>query len=328
MIGSLHARAYHANPHTDLVFVVDADEPRARRLAPELGAYAEADLETALARHRPDVVSIAVPEGQRHDPAVTASRFGAHVLLEKPLAPTLEGADRLIDAVGSSGVTSMVNLILRFEPRYARVREAARAGRFGDLCTVFARRRGTALGAETYGPWTDLLISTAIHDLDAMQWIVGAPITRVYAEGLSKRCAAWGHEDAVVATLRFADGGLGTLETSWVLPPTSPEPLSAALHLVGTGGGAWIDGSNHGLTMLDAEGVELPDLVHWPVADGDVGGALRASLDHFVECVRLGTTPRVGLAEARCAQEVVTAMKRSIRTGQPVELPLEQESGL
>lgn len=324
MIGSLHARAYQANPHTELVVVVDVNERRVEEVATELGVEGITDWEQAFARHRPDVVSVAVPEQHRYEPAVAAAQSGAHLLLEKPLAPTLEETDRLITAVQATGVTTMVNFILRADPRYLRVRHAVQDGRLGDLCTVFTRRRGTTRGAETYGLWTGLLISTAIHDLDAMRWILDTPIQRVYAEEIVGRGAAREGEDAVLATLRFANGAIGALETSWVLPPSAPEPLSAAFHLVGTGGGAWIDGSNHGPTMLDANGVEFPDLAHWPLDRREVGGALRASLDYFVDCLRTGVTPTMTLAEARTAQEVVAAIKASIRTRQPVTLPLQQ----
>ncbi|MFA9444490.1 Gfo/Idh/MocA family protein [Egicoccus sp. AB-alg6-2] len=319
MIGSLHARVYADHPSTDLVGVVDADLARAENVASDLGTRAYRDLDGLLEKANLDILSVAVPEQHRTYPAVAAAAQGVHLLLEKPLAPTLEEVDELLDALEPAGVTTMVNFILRSDPRYLQVREAAQAGAFGELRTLTARRTGTAAGAEVYGPWTDLLISTAIHDLDIMTWVAGAPVSRVYAEAVAGRCAEWGHEDAVLATLRFANGVIGAVETSWVLP-TSPAPLSSGLRVVGTAGGATIEGNDHGLALLDGDGLHLPDLANWPMGRSGVEGSLRASIDHFIACVRTGADPVMDLQGARAAQVVVAAIKESINAGTPVTI--------
>jgi predicted dehydrogenase len=319
MIGTLHARVYADHPWTDLVGVVDVDAARASEVAADLASTPYGDVEELLDEAELDVLSVAVPEQHRHAPAVAAAARGVHLLLEKPLAPSLAEVDDLVHALEPSGVTTMVNFILRSDPRYRQVRDAARAGAFGEIRTLTARRVGTAAGAELYGPWTDLLISTAIHDLDVMSWIADAPVTRVYAESVAGRCAEWGHEDAVLATLRFANGAIGSMETSWVLP-NSPAPLSSGLRVTGSGGGATIEGNDHGLALLDGDGLRLPDLANWPMGRAGVEGSLRASIDHFIECVRTGQQPVMGLDGARAAQAVISGLKDSIRTGGPVNL--------
>lgn len=327
MIGSLHARTYREHPRAELVGVFDRDEARARLVAAECETRWYPNVDALLARERPDMVSIATPEHERHAPAVACARAGAHLLLEKPLAPTLASADALIAALRPFDVTIMVNFLLRSDPRYLRAKAAIRDGVVGEPCTLFARRRGTALGAEIYGPWTDLLMSTAIHDLDAMAWLTDSRVQRVHAEGVVKRCAEWGHEDAVAAVLRFTNGAIGLLETSWVLPSSAPAPVDASLQVVGTGGAIFIEGSNHGMAILDRDSYRLPDLAHWPVGRSGVEGDLRASIDHFIDCVVTGSDPVMGLDGARDAQEIVAACKASLRTGMPVELPYQEPSG-
>jgi predicted dehydrogenase len=325
MIGSLHARVYGDHPSTELVGVADTDVTRAKEVAAELGSTPYGDVEELLEDAGLDLLSVAVPEQHRHAPAVAAATRGIHLLLEKPLAPTLDEVDELIRALEPTGITTMVNFLLRSDPRYVQVRDAARAGAFGELRTLTARRTGTAAGAEVYGPWTDLLISTAIHDLDIMTWIAGAPVTRVHAEAVAGRCAEWGHEDAVLATLRFDNGVIGAMETSWVLP-ASPAPLTSGLRVVGTGGGATIEGNDHGLAILDDDGLHLPDLANWPMGRAGVAGSLRASIDHFIRCVQTGSEPVIGLDGARAAQAVVSALKESIRTEQPVAVDVATRS--
>lgn len=315
-MGELHARVYADSPRTTLVGVTDHDADRARAVAERLSTTAYRDVEELLRVSAPDVVTVAVPETQRFDPAVAAAEAGASLLLEKPLAPDLAQADRLVAALSAHpGLTVMVNFPLQSESRYLRVADDARRGRFGALCSLSARRRGVRAAAERYGPWTDLVVSTAIHDIDAMTWIAGAPVQRVYAEGVSRRCAEWGHEDAVVATMRFADGCVGQLEASWVLPDTVPTPLASALHVLGDGGMAVIEGTDHGLEIVDGRGLERPDMTHWPVGPRGVEGPLRDGVEHFVDCVLDGAQPRVGLREARAAQAVTEALRRSLRDG-------------
>ncbi|MFN8592752.1 MAG: Gfo/Idh/MocA family oxidoreductase [Thermomicrobiales bacterium] len=325
MIGSLHARVYAEDARTTLVAVVDPDADRARRVAEPLGAAWYTDTATMLARDTPELVSIATREQDRFAPAVACATAGAHLLLEKPLAPTLGEAKQLAAAVAATGVRTTVNFTLRSDPRYQRVKAAVDDGTIGTPRTFFARRRGTGAGLENYAPWTDLLISTAIHDIDAMIWIIGSPVERVYAEAVAGKSAAWGKEDAVMALLRFANGAIGSLETSWILPPTVPAPLDAVLDIVGTEGGAVITGANHGLEIVDHAGYHRPDLTHWPVGPRGVFGDLQTAIAGFVTDLLRGAPAAVSLEDALAAQEVVAAMKASFRSGHPVTLPFAGE---
>lgn len=325
LIGSLHARVYREHPRTTLVAVADTDAARAQVVGDELGATAYGDWRALLEREDVDIVSVATPESARSVPAAACARAGKHLLLEKPLAPTLAESRQLVDDVRDAGVVATVNFILRSDPRYLRARQAVADGSLGEPCTIFARRRGTSLGAEAYGPWTGLLISTAIHDLDAMAWIVGAPVERLHAEAVVKRCAQWGTQDGVVAVLRFANGAVGSLETSWILPPTVPAALDASLHLVGTRGGIFIDGANHGLAVATETGFSLPDLTHWPLGRTGVEGDLAAAVDAFVRSVADGESLPITLEEGLYAHELVAAVEDSLRSGQPILLPTRTE---
>ncbi|MDE0169584.1 MAG: Gfo/Idh/MocA family oxidoreductase [bacterium] len=319
-IGSLHARIYQEHPLAELVGVVDVDEGKARAVAEPLGVPWFTEVSDLLGSCEFTAASVAVPEHYRHGVAVPLAQAGKHLLLEKPLAPSLAETDRLIADIEETGVIAMVNFILRFDPRYSEAYQAASSGRLGDIHTIFVRRRGSWLGAEIYGVWTDLLISTGIHDLDVMAWLAGSPVVRVYAETISRRSAAHGHDDAAMVLVRFENGIIGSLETSWVLPPSIPAPLDASLQVVGTEGGVFVDGSNHGLTMVDADRMTLPDLAHWPVTRGRVSGDLAASLDHFIRSVREETQPEMTLGAARLAHAIVDAAKRSAGANRPVPL--------
>jgi predicted dehydrogenase len=319
-IGSLHSSIYANDPRTKLVGVMDASADRANQVASQLGTNAYSDADDLLASEELDIVSIATPESFRLDMTRKCIAAGAHLLLEKPLAPTLDEARELVRIVKESGLKSTVNFILRSDPRYVHAKQGVVNGNVGELCTLFGRRRGTAAGAAMLGEWTDLLISTAIHDLDAMIWMADSKVERVHAEGVMKQCAKWGHHDAVLAVLRFRNGVIGSLETSWVLPSTVPAPLDASLQVVGTGGGVFIDGSNHGLSVVDEQSYRLPDMTHWPTGQTGVFGDLKFSVDRFLRHVIDGEDPPMQLDDALYAEEIVAAVKKSMELGAPVHL--------
>ncbi|MXZ06514.1 MAG: Gfo/Idh/MocA family oxidoreductase [Acidimicrobiia bacterium] len=324
MIGSLHARIYAEHPLATLVGVVDADPDTAREVGSHLGVPWFTEVSDLLESCDLEAASVAVSEHHRYPIAMQLARAGKHLLLEKPLAPSLSDADRLIADLKATDVLTMVNFILRFDPRYSEAKQAISSGRTGEVHTIFVRRRGSSLGADIYGVWTDLLISTGIHDLDVMAWLADSPVVRVYAESISRRSARYGHDDAVMVLVRFENGVIGSLETSWVLPPTVPALLDASLHVVGTGGGVFVDGSNQGLAVADTEGFSHPDLTHWPVSRNRVRGDLADSLDHFIRSVLKGRPPAVTLDMARNAQAMVDAALRSARLHEPVTLTPEK----
>ena len=237
-IGSLHARIYSEHPFAELVGIVDANRDTARAVAAPLRVPWFTEVADLLDSCDFAAASVSVPEHHRYRIAMPLARAGKHLLLEKPLAPTLAETDRLVSDMESAGVLAMVNFILRFDVRYVEAKEAVSSGRLGDVHTIFARRRASSATAETYGVWTDLLIAAGIHDLDIMAWLADSPVTRVYAETISRRSARYGHDDAAMVLVRFDNGIIGSLETSWVLPSSFPAPLDASLQVVGAARGA------------------------------------------------------------------------------------------
>ena len=321
MIGEHHARIYNANPRCELVAVCDTNADRVGAVATSLGCRSYTCHETLFDCEQLDAVSIATPETVRLAPAVAAAEHQLAILLEKPLGRTLPEVDTLMEAMSEANASPAVNFILHADPRFDRMKQIVADGGIGRLVSCFARRRGTRMGIEVYAPWTDLLSSTLIHDIEMVLAVNDAPAERVYAEAVVRECASYGCHDAVVATLRFTNGAIALFETSWVLPPAHPEPLDPAFHVVGDGGLIVIEGASQGMQVLQQSNYSLPDVSHWPtLSDGRVGGALARSLDSFVQATIDGKQHLVGLEEARRAEAVVAAMKKSVEVERPVTL--------
>lgn len=152
--GALHAAKLHALPGVRVCAIVDPHRPRARRLAQALGARALADVSGV---REATAATIAVPHAALVDTARRALRSGLHVLVEKPLAQTVEDAQRLVSIAESQGRMLKVGFLERFNPAIAGWRPST---------FLIARRVGPQ-------PAADLTLDWLVHDLDLAHWLLG-----------------------------------------------------------------------------------------------------------------------------------------------------------
>lgn len=318
--GKLHAQFYKEYPLTELVGVVNKTESRGKEVADIYGVPWYQYPEQLLENEEFDVISICTREENHKELGILFAKAGKKILMEKPLAPSIEEAMELVQEIEKENAFMAVNYILRRDPRFMEVKKKSDNGSFGDHISYFARRRGSFEGAKYYGPWTDILISTAIHDIDLMSWYNGSKPVRVFGESITHKCSEIGVEDAVFATIKFENGTIGCVEASWVLPNTLPMPLDCSFSLIGTKGGATVDGANNGLTICDEQSYSFPDLTHWPVLPTGLSGNLYAAMKDFITSIIEEKEPFMTGRESLNSLELVFAIKESLRTNMPVNL--------
>jgi len=321
MFGALQAQVYAESPLAELKAVVSRTPDRARQIAERFDTRWYTDYHDMLEREKDlQCVSVVNRDADHKDAAIACAEAGKDIFLEKPIAPSVEEADQIIAAVEKAGVRVMVNFALHFNPVYRAAYERIQAGEIGDVCTMFARRNGTVVGASHYGQWSDILISTGIHELEAMTWYANSPVTQVYGESAKRLSPDLLGDDAYFALLRFESGAIGSLESSWLLPPTEPAGLNSRFDIVGTKGCVYIGNVNHPLFVCTEERNYHPDTSYWPVLHGRAVGDLRESMHHFLTCMLEDREPIVGLKEGRLAVHLVRAIQSSCRQGLPVKL--------
>jgi UDP-N-acetylglucosamine 3-dehydrogenase len=320
MMGERHAQVWADLHTTRLVSVYDIVQERADELAADLGCVAAGSLEEAINADSVDLVSVCTDDQAHLEACTAAAEAGKHVLVEKPLATTLEDCDTIIGACKNAGVKLMVGHICRFDPHYTACRNAVAAGEVGEIIQVFARRNNITASGRRIGPRTSVAFFLGVHDIDLMCWITGARVVRVYAESVSKVLADIPAEDSIMTLLRFDNGAIGCLETCWVVPEGSPNTLDARLEVVGSEGRVAARLGGEALEQHSQDRGQRPDIVYWPQMHGRGEGALRRQLEHFAECVLLDQDPVITPQDARRAVEVAVAIHVSLDTGQPVEL--------
>ena len=213
-MGAMHVRVLHGLEGVESVVLVEPVSGRRERLLrthPRLSAHA--DLGSALAAERLDAACVAVPASAAPEVAAEVIDAGLPLLLEKPMAPTLEAARAIADRAREAGVLLSVGYVERFNPAVQALKAELERNTGGEVLHVHARRLSPFPQREGLA---GVAIDLATHDLDVARFLIGSPPVRVFAE-TSDLGASLG-EDLLCASVRYANGVTGLLEANWHTP--------------------------------------------------------------------------------------------------------------
>lgn len=329
-----HAQSIAQLDSTELAAVADIKPARAENFAKEHGGTAYADYRALLDRPDVEAVSICVPSGLHAAVAIDAMRAGKHVLVEKPIAIELEDADRMIQVAREQRVTLAVVLQNRYNHPMQQVRSLIDSGGLGRLylgnaCVRWFRPQ-SYYEDEWHGTWAmdgGALMNQSIHHIDALQWFMG-PVASVhaYTATLAHDMEA---EDVGVASVRFANGALGSIEGSTL---TWPQNLEGSVAVFGERGSVKIGGTAlNRITLWKVDGQleqEAEILTSQRVDPPSVYGySHREVIRAFAHAVLHGEQSDTSGPEARKSLELVLAIYESARTGAEVTLPLAKRTG-
>ncbi len=319
LFGESHLQAFRGVSSAVVRAVFDVDRRRAEQLAAEFQVPRIcSSLDELCGLPEVDLVDVVTPEADHAVPVVTALARGKHVFVEKPLATGLADCTRMIDAAQAAGRFLMVGHILRFEAKYAMLKEEVASGRLGEVVSVHARRNRLKDLLPRYGR-IHVVLETGIHDLDIMLWYVGKPVRRV--RGFARSVTGGEHPDTFWGVLEFEGGCIGVLETIWLLPKAAGIMLDDAFRVVGTRGVGDLHLTPGALSYWREDGYEVPDVSYDPRVMNSARGALREELSYFCDCVASGRAPEVNSgADGRRAVRVAQALIESAAAGVDVEI--------
>jgi len=351
-VGSIHARALASLPESDFVAACDADPGRAESFARDHGARPYSDLGRMLAEARPDAVVLATPHPLHAAAAIEAMEAGAHVLVEKPLASTLADSDAMLHAAARAGVVLGVVSQRRFFEPVLRVKAAIDAGKIGKpalgVFSMFSWRDHAYYASDPWrGRWDaeggGVLVNQSPHQLDLLRWFLGdvAEVSGTWANLNHPEVEV---DDTAVATLRFRNGGLGSIVASLSQNPG----LFTKVHVHGTNGASvgvetdrgatfvagvsaiaeppindlWtIPGEEHLLARFQAE-----DRARFAAIDA-TAHYHRLQVRDFLRAILEGRPPLVTGEDGREVVALFTAIYRSHEEGRPIPFPLKAEDG-
>lgn len=213
-MGRHHARVYNElDDEARLAAIADVDEGAAQKLGRRLKVPAYGDYHEMLDREAPDCVSVAVPTERHYPVACELIERGVHVLIEKPIAATLDEGRDLIARAARRGVQLGVGHVERFNCAVLALKRLLDEGALGEVYQLHGRRLSPfPAQVKDVGVVMDL----ATHELDIMRFLVGADVEYVFAELGRKIHVA--HEDMLSCILHFANGAAGVLDINWLTP--------------------------------------------------------------------------------------------------------------
>ena len=333
MIAEFHAKAIAEATGAQLVGVCSRNAANARAFAEKHSLpYWTTKVEELVERPDIHVVCITTPSGAHLEPALAAVRAGKHLVVEKPIEITTARADEILRAADAAGVKVSPIFQARFGEGARRLKAAIDAGRFGRLVLASAYvkwHRSTAY----YTGWKGSLqldgggavINQAIHAIDLLQWFAGMP-SEIFAWSTRRVHTDIESEDTATATLRFANGALGSIEASTALWPG----WSRRLEICGEFGSVLLEDDH--LAHWDFRSEEPGDQA---IRSAQVDPAMRSGagspgaishvghlrqIEDLVDAIRNNRAPAVDGHEARKAVAVIQALYASAASGAPVKL--------
>lgn len=310
-MGSTHLDCYLRNPKVRVAGIVDSNFDKASKLAQKAGCRVFGSLdEVALCIGSLDFVDVCLPSIMHRQFAVQAMEMGADVIVEKPIATTLEDANAMIEASQRCGRRLMVAHVCRFMPQFAKAKELVERGAIGRPISMEAHRLSDA-PLWSWNNWLQdhsqsggTLLDLSVHDLDFSNWLFGSPVShRVYvsemegAKGASSTCAV----------LTYASGVVSTVFSSHLMP--NGYPLFSSFIISGTTGCLeWNTGNApNALRMFESGG----NCVSFDIRELDpiaFENAYQRELDDFIERLVDGKPFKVDSSCARLALETVSKL--------------------
>jgi predicted dehydrogenase len=266
-----------------------------------------------------DAVVIAAPTTAHARLALAAIDRGVPVLVEKPLAATLDEGISILAASRRAGVPVQVGHVERFNPA---LRELSRMLEGGWLSKIYA------LSSRRAGPFparirdVGVTVDLATHDVDILSWLTRERPVRVYAETAQRIHAE--HEDLLFGLIHFDSGATGFLDVNWLTPTKRRQ-----LNIVGDEGMFDLDYLSQRLTFTRQPDTSQPTLIHGyaPTFTGSIQEVavnstepLRAELDSFLAVIRTGASPEVDVEDGVWAVAIADALLASARQRSPVDL--------
>ena len=336
-----HIPAFKRHPQTEVAAICDLVAERARAVADEFDIpRIFTDYKEMLHEADLDIVTVCTPNAFHAPVSIAALEAGAHVLCEKPMAPTVEDARKMVETARRTGRKLTIGFHNRFRPEAQVLKTYIDAGDLGKIyyATVSMLRRS---GIPGYGSWftnKDLagggaLIDNGVHGLDMALWFMGHPrpvavLGATYAEFGPRRkgLGSWGAdilpgkqrfdvEDLAAAMVRFENGATLMLETSWAGYSSGTQRL----RVLGREAGAEIELSypiDQGRLRLFADMHErpveiLPDLGRPTLSPNDI------QVESFVSAILNDTEPYTTPEQGLMATQVIEGIYQSAESGQP-----------
>jgi len=312
-MGKQHVRTYSEINNVKLVAVSDEDELKGDVMVKKYGCKFYKDYNEMFKKEDIDLVSVVVPTKFHEKVAADVIENGVNLLVEKPIADTIEGAERIIRKAKENNVKLAVGHIERFNPAVQKLKEITDEGRLGEITSVIARRVGV------FPPQikdANVVIDLAVHDIDVINYLIGGKPNEIDANAgkalISRR------EDYAEIFLKYG-GATGFIQVNWITPIKI-----RTLSVTGTKGYAEMDYISQNLILYESNYKKdfetFGDIVTFSKPNKvevgvDKGEPLKLELLNVIGAIEQDKEPlitgEVGLVALKIAMDVVDKISKA-----------------
>lgn len=307
-MGKNHARIYADLPGVNLVAVADSNEETAENIAEKYTCKPYKDYKEMIQNEKLDVVSIAVPTKLHMQVALDVIEKGINVLIEKPIASSVEEGKKIIEFASKKKVKLMAGHIERFNPAVIELKKKLDNNELGKIFKIDVNR---------VGPFprrirdVGVVIDLAVHDLDIIRYLTNSEVEKVHSE-IEKRIHTK-HEDLLSAILRLKNGVICNLNVNWLTPTKIRK-----LYITGEKGMFVINYLTQELYFYEnaeiSNNEDYQDIM-MGVSEGKMikfnfekKEPLKAEIEHFIDCVRNNQEPIITGEDSIKALEIANKL--------------------
>lgn len=289
------------------------------------------DYKKMMAEISPELVAVVTESGNHASIALDCLDFNANLIIEKPIALSLEDADSIIEKVSKKGVKACACHQNRFNSSVSYMREALEKGRFGRIShgsvnIRWNRNKDYYKQAPWRGTWAQdggALMNQSIHGIDLFRWMLGGKIEEVFSYTARQFHDYIECEDVGVAVVKFKNGALGTIEGT---TNVYPKNLEETLYVFGENGTVKLGGKS--ANSIEVWNFRAADPVDTKLRDGFTeltdnvyGNGHTPLYSDMIAAIKNNLCPYIGLDAGRDALELVLAIYKSSKEGIAVKFP-------
>jgi len=319
-IGRVHANNIHRSiKGARLAAVADIDLKAATSVAGDARVYS--DFHEMIRDPAVEGIIVCTPPFLKLEITKSAEEAGKAVFCEKPISVTLDEANRMREIVKKGGIRFQVGYQRRFDPSYMKARNAMETGELGQLLLLKEHNRdppGPILGWSTMPAKSGgIFLDTTSHDFDAVRWLSGSEVERIYAEGAAlvyDDLRKNGDFDTTTVVMKLGSGALAYVDSCY----NTVYGFDSGLEMLGTKAAVSVGMGEKSFAHLRTSNGTSNEYfdgyaTRWAQAYKD-------EIEDFVDCVRTGREVKVGIADGLEALRIGLAARASIAEGRPIPL--------
>jgi len=321
-----HKPAWQGIDRAQVVATCDIIEERAKSACKEFSAEGYyTSIDDLLKNHKSaDIVDVCTPSHTHAEISVKSLESGKHVICEKPIATTLEDAQKMIAASKANKRHLYIGHTRRFDDRWVQMKEAIDRGRIGNVVSV--RRSECCWVGSPADDWHwerrngGVILDLGIHIADFSCWFLKEEPTEVFtkAKRISENAIKGGCFDFGVTLVKFEGGKQAIMEVSWVHPKAWGPFNYSSVEVIGTRGKIkYSDKDTNPAALADDSEISFP---RYSPMLSSMPYVFKHELGHFLDCIEEDQRPRITLDDAYRALRIVTAAIKSAEEGNPIRI--------